>query len=337
MTLNGPQTTTTSPIPLHVSGNKCYVYDIDGGSICEFLEIQTDHAFALPADVKRLRVAHHICGVLVGTLPQVAQQNIFLGLPLQLLPEEVAILVDNRLAVLVDAASSHASPTLSQAEHYAAARLQSARAQQAFSAQQDEDKTARMSDVYKEEIDKRRKEKVDKRNEVTERTEVELLQEEQQKSDLSAEKHKKDTTKIPWSVVISGSSTGLPWYTPANSTYTTLSSARLANVNTYPEDSLNELAVARIKVFGDLWKKGYFMGSGLKFGGDFLVYPGDPLRFHSHFTLTVFPTPLAEIRPIDIVSWGRLATAVKKAHLLGSWNARKEEVQYLSLEWAGFG
>ena len=128
--------------------------------------------------------------------------------------------------------------------------------------------------MYKEEIDKRRKEKVDKRNEVTERTEVELLQEEQQKSDLSAEKHKKDTTKIPWSVVISGSSTGLPWYTPANSTYTTLSSARLANVNTYPEDSLNELAVARIKVFGDLWKKGYFMGSGLKFGGDFLVYPG---------------------------------------------------------------
>lgn len=48
---------------------------------------------SVDTDVKRLRVDHHICGVLVGTLPQVAQQNIFLGLPLQLLPEEAAVLV----------------------------------------------------------------------------------------------------------------------------------------------------------------------------------------------------------------------------------------------------
>ena len=50
-------------------------------------------------DVRRLRVSHHICGILIGTLPQVAQQNIFLGLPLQLLPEEVAVLVENRRAI----------------------------------------------------------------------------------------------------------------------------------------------------------------------------------------------------------------------------------------------
>lgn len=64
---------------------------------------------------------------------------------------------------------------------------------------------------------------------------------------------------------------------------------------------------------------------------------GDPLRFHSHFTLTVLPTPVSEISPIDIVSWGRLATAVKKAHLLASWDYQMEQAQYLSLEWAGFG
>lgn len=30
----------------------------------------------------------------------------------------------------------------------------------------------------------------------------------------------------------------------------------------------------RFKVFRDLWQKGYYLTSGSKFGGDFLVYPG---------------------------------------------------------------
>jgi tRNA-splicing endonuclease subunit Sen34 len=33
-------------------------------------------------------------GVLAGTLPQAAQQNLFLGMPLLLLPEEVVLLLE---------------------------------------------------------------------------------------------------------------------------------------------------------------------------------------------------------------------------------------------------
>jgi tRNA splicing endonuclease len=51
---------------------------------------------------------------------------------------------------------------------------------------------------------------------------------------------------------------------------------------------------------------------------------------------------------MDIVAWGRLATAVKKAHLLAapdysSTIAKEGEgedevpIRYISLEWAGFG
>lgn len=40
------------------------------------------------------------------------------------------------------------------------------------------------------------------------------------------------------------------------------------------DSEMQELKKARIEVFRDLWKNGYFMGSGLKFGADFLVYPG---------------------------------------------------------------
>lgn len=34
--------------------------------------------------------------MLMGTLPSMAQQNVFLGLPLLLTPEEVVYLVENR-------------------------------------------------------------------------------------------------------------------------------------------------------------------------------------------------------------------------------------------------
>ncbi|KAI5289825.1 tRNA-splicing endonuclease subunit [Ascosphaera acerosa] len=68
------------------------------------------HAVRLPVPISRiagqyllfsadaaayLRREHHICGVLSGTLPQVPQQNVFLGLPLQLMPEEARLLVDS--------------------------------------------------------------------------------------------------------------------------------------------------------------------------------------------------------------------------------------------------
>ena len=61
--------------PLHISNHKAYIWD--------------------PQHAATLRVTHHICGLATGTLPGVAQQNLFLGLPLVLMPEEVVLLVEN--------------------------------------------------------------------------------------------------------------------------------------------------------------------------------------------------------------------------------------------------
>ena len=36
----------------------------------------------------------------------------------------------------------------------------------------------------------------------------------------------------------------------------------------------NDVETLRYRVFEDFWQKGYFLTSGGKFGGDFLVYPG---------------------------------------------------------------
>lgn len=74
-----------------------------------------------------------------------------------------------------------------------------------------------------------------------------------------------------YTVITPVSSCSLPWYTPHQHKYTTLALARAAGVWTYPS-TLHERA--KCGVFRGLWEQGYFMGGGIKFGGDYLVYPG---------------------------------------------------------------
>ncbi|KAM0323435.1 hypothetical protein ACHAQA_008714 [Verticillium albo-atrum] len=54
-----------------------------------------------------LRRQHHICSVLVGSTPQNPTQNVFMSLPLELLPEEAALLLQKKAATLADETSSH--------------------------------------------------------------------------------------------------------------------------------------------------------------------------------------------------------------------------------------
>lgn len=177
-----------------------------------------------------------------------------------------------------------------------------------------------------------------------------------------------DLERMPYVHYTPGSSAHLPGYQPCTAamqasvpnarinTYTTLQEAYAANVWTYPR-TLEERA--RCAVFEDLHSKGYFLSTGLRFGGDFVVYPGDPLRYHSHYTAAVLPTPETPMPAYHIVAAGRLGTAVKKSHLLCQANTRttddKEalerrqqgadddasmpwgDVVYWSLAWAGFG
>ncbi|KAF8321580.1 tRNA-intron endonuclease catalytic domain-like protein [Clavulina sp. PMI_390] len=157
-------------------------------------------------------------------------------------------------------------------------------------------------------------------------------------------------------VTVPAASTSLPWYPSslADSSFalkspitasllrnsqlshehTTLASARNAGIWSYPSTQAER---AKCAVFRDLHRQGYWMGGGLKFGGDWLVYPGDSLRYHSHFVATVFPTPTSSLRPMEIVALGRLGTATKKSHLLCGWDETTGKVDYYSIEWAGFG
>lgn len=80
------------------------------------------------------------------------------------------------------------------------------------------------------------------------------------------------SASIPYTVSVPTTSDGLSWYAPEKHTYSTLKEAQEAGIWTYPS---NEEEKAKCAVFSDLWHKGYYMGGGSKFGGDWLVYPGN--------------------------------------------------------------
>lgn len=76
-------------------------------------------------------------------------------------------------------------------------------------------------------------------------------------------------------VIIESASSSLDWYDTSATTYDTIDVAQAAGIWSYPSN-LSERA--RCGVFRGLWEQGYFLGGGIKFGGDYLVYPGTSLR-----------------------------------------------------------
>lgn len=80
-----------------------------------------------------------------------------------------------------------------------------------------------------------------------------------------------DEDASPFTVTIPTSSTNLAWYQASLHTYRTLAQAKDSGVWLFPSTPEEK---ARCCVFRALWDKGYYMGCGVKFGGEYLVYPG---------------------------------------------------------------
>jgi len=75
------------PFPISLISNRYLLFSIDA--------------------ITYIRRFHHITGVLIGSIPQVPQQNVFLGIPLQLTPEEARLLVEKGAAFIVDDVRTH--------------------------------------------------------------------------------------------------------------------------------------------------------------------------------------------------------------------------------------
>ncbi|CAL5870616.1 uncharacterized protein PFLUO_LOCUS4855 [Penicillium psychrofluorescens] len=296
------------PIPISYISNRYLLFSIDA--------------------VTYLRREHHICGVLIGTLPQIPQQNVFLGLPLELMPEEARLLVDKGVACIVDEAKAHAGMrSLLEGDRARYLRDLESQGQHAMRLQSDRKEQKREEALKK--LDEKKAARARNSPSASAQTEssaaiVDIFNSERSNGNTSRD----TSTSTASSRMGITPATSYPPLPPPSSTLH------------LPPPSVP----ASYPLFAHLHARGYFLSPGLRFGCNYMAYPGDSLRFHAHFLVVSYDWD-EEIDLMDVVAGGRLGTGVKKGFLLGGAEKSKQEVENeadrvdsvraFSIEWAG--
>lgn len=302
--------------------------------------------------ISHCRRNHNICGMLVGTIPNLSQQNIFLGIPVELMPEEARVLVENGAAYIADDAELHkkAFEEMSREERLEWLQEMDRRG---------EELTRDTEELKERRADKALKEK-GLRRQVLEKSEGSVV--ESFAPDNTIRDDMSSSTESSLGFIMKGSSfLGSSW-THVNASEASLFEPALPSpvpsivssstykvpkhfvtpTTSYPplpnpaqDPSLQLPAVPKsYPLFRYLHSLGYYHMPGLRFGCHYNSYPGDPLRYHSHFAATGMGWD-DEFELLDVVGGGRLATGTKKAYMIGGEdeNAVKKNAQ--SSEGAG--
>lgn len=299
----------TEPIPISLVSGRYLLFDVNV--------------------VTYLRRTHNICGVLIGGIPQAPQQNVFLGLPLELIPEEVKLLVEKEAAYIVD---DHAWQT----ERYATLRgedrkkyLESLRSEGLMAQQATEvvKKQRTKTALAKQAALRAHSKSVSKDT----GTDGQPAVNESDPADVDVGSEAGDSLFSQESPSSPAEPSSVP--KPYFITPTTSSIPLPENAFTQPDPPVP----SSYPLFAHLHSRGYYIMPGLRFGGDYNVYPGDPLRFHSHFIATGYEWD-QEIPVLDFIGGGRLGTAVKKGFLIGGKQVdtdHGDDVRTFCIEWAG--
>lgn len=276
--------------------------------------------------VTYLRRTHHICGVLTGSIPQMPQQNIFMGLPLELMPEEVRLLVEKEVAYIVDDTAWH---------------------KERFNTFEGSDKRQYLDSLRSEGLKvrrhaegtaRKRSEKALSRLAAVRRTEISNEDVTRKHDDIS-DNYTSDLLfndkppSSPASTHISISTSDTPWGITRTTTYPP------SSLPQNPAQQPDPPVPSSYPLFAHLHYRDYYVMPGLRFGCDYNVYPGDPLRFHSHFSAVSYDWD-EEISMVDLIGGGRLGTRVKKAFLFGGKEANEkskdgDNVRTFCIEWGG--
>ncbi|RPB04548.1 SEN34 subunit of tRNA-splicing endonuclease [Choiromyces venosus 120613-1] len=287
------------PFPIYLVSSRYFLYDADV--------------------ISHVRRIHRMCGCLTGTLPQIPQQNVFLGLPLELMSEEALLLVEKGAGYIVDDVRTHECGLRDILE---------------------EDKKAYLED--REEGKRRGAEEYVRRME--EKKNV-FVRERNNDDGEAGEGEAEDG--VEGETVFENSST-------SNSKAASTIAAMAANAVMYyptastshqiyhcpPDPSSTEITAPLPErtqgypLYKHLHENGYFLSPGLRFGAQYMAYPGDPLRFHSHFVVNGLGWD-DEIDMRDVVGGGRLGTGVKKAWMVGGED-EEGKVRTFCIEWGGF-
>jgi tRNA-splicing endonuclease subunit Sen34 len=314
------ESTPTLPIPISYVSGRYLLFSVDA--------------------VTYLRREHNICGVLIGTLPQIPQQNVFLGLPLELMPEEARVLVDKDVACIVDEAKAH-DGMRSLLEEDRRQYLRDLESQGQLAMRILADRKDQQREQSLKEIDEKKAKGLAAKAAKAAKAAAD--------AQVASESSPAPTEKEEPNSIFAGEdgtsslsrTTGISTPAPQQALGITPLPHPVSASSQYlpkPEVPLS------YPLFAHLHSRGYFLSPGLRFGCQYVAYPGDPLRFHSHFVVVSAEWD-QEMDLMDIVNGGRLGTGVKKGFLLGGPQKRRDEVESeadrvdtvrtFSIEWAG--
>jgi tRNA-splicing endonuclease subunit Sen34 len=268
--------TVDEPLPISKIANRYLVFDADA--------------------VSYLRRVLRISGVLIGNIPRATQQNVFSGTPLELMPEEARLLVLRGHAYVVDQVKEHELQAFQTNPQHGQEYLVSL-----------EKKGLTAAEAQKAFHDQRKPKRKENSGQSEEKARM------RQKNRESAEKAHDDAALFSSLPVRQN----LPPKEPKIDAFRITPSLSYPLVQTSPS-ATPEIpdATPSYPLFTHLHSKGYYMTPGLRFGCQYTAYPGDPLRYHSHF-LAVSKGWDEPIDLLDILGGGRLGTRVKKGYLLG--------------------
>lgn len=280
-----------------------------------------------------LREHYRICGVFIGTLPQNPSQNVFMGLPMEIMPEEAQTLIDEAICFILDDAYAH-DIALAEANR---------RRQRTYVKEHE----SRALEIAEEKAREKEFEKRKALKKVKAKQGIESMRSSTETVTPSTEETQRplpasDSTAQSESLFESPSdqTSTNPTQAQPNLTITPASSSVLVSYDP-PEKPIRRipgLNTSSYNLYKHLNSKSYFQTPGLRFGCQFCVYPGDPLRFHSHFLAVGYEWD-EEIDLMDVVGGGRLGTGVKKGWLVGGKEPNRQGVEgkmrTWSVEWAG--
>lgn len=283
-----------------------------------------------PDQATVLRRYHNICGVLVGTSPQNPTQNVFLGLPIELFPDEAALLLKAGAALLIDERSQHLKDLQSRDGH---TRLQYREITQRY--QRHVKRLLANDQATKTLQNLADNGTMSLRNNESNPTHSTALLGKQVKAELSQATLQAGAGMEPFQCPLAH---GRPLIARPLTVTLTASPGLSQQVDEEVPCLLPSDTWSSSRLHNHLSSKGYFMTPGLRFGADYSVYPGDPLRYHAHFLANEYEWQ-ERICLLDLVGTGRLGTAVKKGFLIGGQDPDSGDdgraVRAFSIEWAG--
>ena len=277
-------------------------------------------------------------GCLTGTLPQIPQQNIFLGLPLELMTEEALLLIEKGAGYIVDDVRAHERGLQDMLEADRKAYLE-----------EREEARRRGIEEHVRRAEEKRGAFVRGRGNNDEgggggggemdsggAQAAEGDGEDDGVEGRTVFENSSASNSKPAST-IAGIAANAAVYYPTPST-----SHDIYHRHPDPSDVQAAAAAAAPRpgrtrgypLYKHLHENGYFLSPGLRFGCQYMAYPGDPLRFHSHFVVNGLGWD-EEVEMRDVVGGGRLGTGVKKAWMVGGED-EEGKVRTFCVEWGGF-